>query len=266
VAAGQWIELSDVPASRVRRGAHLDLDFRVVHVDDAIVVVDKPAGMVVHPSTTVRGGTLSELAERRFGPLPTPQGEERHGIVHRLDAETSGLVVLARTEEAGVELKRQFKAREVEKVYLALVHGEPRFDADWIEAPLGRAKKSPDRVSVVGEDEGRHARTFYEVHERFGCAALLACKPVTGRTHQIRVHLESIEHPVIGDKLYRGRRGRRDRLPEGAPVLARHALHAQHLVFRHPESGAPMAFEAPLPPELQELYEWLRARVTSAGS
>jgi len=262
IAAGQTIELTRVPSSRTRPGAPADLDFRLVHTDEHILVVEKPAGMVVHPSNTVRGGTLSELCEARYGPLPTPQGEERHGIVHRLDAETSGLCVLARTEEAGDELKRQFKAREVDKLYLAIVHGDPRFDADWIESPLGRSPKSPDRVSVMPEDEGRPSRTFYEVRERFGCAALLACKPVTGRTHQIRVHLESIEHPVVGDKLYKGRRGRREHLPADAPKLERHALHATHLAFTHPASGAPMAFDAPLPDALEELCAWLRARAS----
>ena len=131
---------------------------------------------------------------------------------------------------------------------------------------LGRSKKSPDRVSVVPADEGKHARTFYEVRERYGVASLLACKPVTGRTHQIRVHLESIDHPVLGDKLYKGRRGRRQMLPEGAPPLARHALHAERLAFRHPATGVPLAFESPLPEDLFALVVWLRALATSAGS
>ncbi len=266
VQTGQVLELEDVPSSRERPGAPPDLDFRVVFADEHLLVVDKPAGMVVHPTSVVRGGTVSELAEARFGPLPTPQGEERHGIVHRLDAETSGLLLLARTDAAGEELKRQFHAREVEKVYLALVSREPRFDSDWIEAPLGRSRKSPDRVSVMREGEGQHARTFYEVRERFGVAALLACKPLTGRTHQIRVHLESIDHPVLGDKLYKGRRGRREPLPPGAPPLLRHALHAHHLAFRHPASGVPLAFEAPLPEDMAALVAWLRARATSGGS
>ncbi len=263
VAAGAEVELEDVARSRVRAGAPEGADFRVVHEDEWLIVVDKPAGMVVHPSTVVRGGTVSELAEERFGPLPAPQGEDRPGVVHRLDSETSGLLVLARTEEVGAELVRQFHDREVEKLYLALVHGDPRFDADWIEAPIGRSERHPERMSVLPEGEGREASTFYEVRERFGVAALVACRPRTGRTHQIRVHLASIEHPVVGDKLYRGKRGAKHTLPEGAPPMRRHALHAFRLGFHHPHRGEPVAFEAPLHEDMEALVRWLRDRPAS---
>jgi 23S rRNA pseudouridine1911/1915/1917 synthase len=266
VQAGQTLEFAAPPSRRARRGAPVQLDFRVVFEDDSLIVVDKPAGMVVHPTSVVRGGTLAELAEARFGPLPPVQGKDRPGIVHRLDAETSGLVVLARTAAAGAALKDQFRERRVEKDYLALVAGDPRFDADWVEAPLVRSRKSPDRISIAAPGEGKPAATYYEVRERFGGAALLAVKPRTGRTHQIRVHLESIDHPVLGDKLYKGRHGRRERLPEGAPPLARHALHAAGLTLHHPATGEPLRFEAPLAEELSRLVEWLRARATSAGS
>lgn len=267
VAGGQLAEFLDVPRSRERAGSAEGLDFRLVHEDQAVIVIDKPAGMVVHPSSVVRGGTVSELAEARFGPLPSPQGEERFGIVHRLDADTSGLLVLARTAEAGEELKRQFRQREVEKRYLAIVLGNPRFESDWIESELGRSPRSPDRVSVMPKGEGKHASTFYEVRERFTIATLLECRLVTGRTHQIRVHLESLDYPVVGDKLYRGRGGRRETLlPVDAPPLNRQALHAAHLEFTHPTTRERMSFDAPLPADLTALLDWLRARATSAES
>ena len=277
VEAGQVLELTSVPRSRERRGAPEGLDLSVCHEDRWLAVVDKPAGMVVHPSSVVRGGTVAELAEARWGPLPRLQGDDRPGIVHRLDAETSGLMVIAREAEAGAELLRQFREREVEKRYLALVLGDPRFESDWIEAPLARAPRSPDRMSVVrppleddrtaSADPGRPASTFYEVVERFGDAALLACRPVTGRTHQIRVHLESIGHPVVADRLYTGGRGAaRAQLPAQAPLPKRHALHAARLSFTHPGTGQRVVFEAVLPPELERLLTWLRQRATSAGS
>ena len=258
LAAGGRVELAAVPRSRERPGSQPGAAFRVVHEDATLVVLDKPAGMVVHPSSVVVGGTLAELAAERYGELPALQGEDRPGVVHRLDAETSGLLVLARTREAGEELLRQFREREVEKLYLALVHGDPRFESDWIEAPIGRSARRSDRMSVVAEGEGREARTFYEVRERFGAAALLACRPVTGRTHQIRVHLTSIGHSIVGDRLYRPKGGA-PALPPGIPGLARHALHAVELRLTHPATGERLGFEAPLPVELASVLEALRS-------
>lgn len=260
VARGEAIELRDVPRSRERPGAAEGAELRVVLEDPHLVVVDKPAGMVVHPSSIVRGRTLSELAVRRWGPLPTVQGEDRPGIVHRLDAETSGLVVVARTDEAARELVRQFRAREVEKTYDALVYGEPRFDSDWIEAPLARAEKRGDRISIAAEGEGREASTFYETLGRFGDFAHLLARPKTGRTHQIRVHLASIDHPIVGDALYRGRRGLTLRLPPDAPPLTRHALHARGLRFRHPVTGAEVAVTRDMPADMAGFLAWARER------
>jgi len=198
VPAGALVDLEMTLRDRTRLGSETGSTYELLYEDEAILVVAKPAGMVVHPSERVRGGTLSELLAERFPGLPTPQGEDRPGIVHRLDAETSGVLVVCRTVEAGKELKRQFKAREVEKVYCALVYGEPRFDSDWVEEPLGRARGS-ERVTVLAvEDGGREAATFYRTLERLGHASLVECEPKTGRTHQIRVHMESIGHPVVG--------------------------------------------------------------------
>ncbi|MEO0653220.1 MAG: pseudouridine synthase, partial [Planctomycetota bacterium] len=193
------------------------------------------------------------------GSLPAVQGDDRPGIVHRLDGATSGVMLIGKTEPAALELRRQFREREVDKTYLALVYGVPRFDSDWIEQPLGRSERAPDRISVVSEDEGRPAQTFYEVLERFDGYSLLRCKPRTGRTHQIRVHLEWLGHPIVTDKLYLGKKGRPS-LPEDAPVPRRQALHALRIEFKHPTRDERVAFEAPFAPDLQAFLDWLRQR------
>jgi 23S rRNA pseudouridine1911/1915/1917 synthase len=239
--------------------------------DPDFAVVDKPAGVICHPSEAVRGGTVSEQAEALFGPLPDPHGDEddepgerRPGIVHRLDARTTGVLLVAKTEAAAEHLVAQFAARSVAKTYLALVFGAPRFLSDWIEAPIGRDGRHGDRMAVVREGEGRSAETYYEVRERFDGCTLLEVRPRTGRTHQIRVHLESIELPLVGDPLYRGRLRHRG-LPAGAPAIDRQALHAARLEFDHPRTGARVVVEAPLPADMQGLIDWLRVHAP-AGS
>jgi 23S rRNA pseudouridine1911/1915/1917 synthase len=261
VEAGQRIVLVDVPRARERRGGPVTGGPRVVHEDEHLVVVDKPAGQLAHPTTVVRGGTVSEWACARYGPLPAPQGEDRPGIVHRLDADTSGLLVLARSAEAAAGLLRAFRERAVEKRYLALVQGDPRFDSDWITAPLGRSDAHADRMSV--QSGGREAETFYRVLERFGRYALLECRPKTGRTHQIRVHLASIGHAVVGDRVYRGRV--RTPLPVDAPPAERHLLHAARLGFSHPVTGAALEFESAPPEDFQAWLTWLRAGGRNRG-
>jgi len=267
VESGETLEVEVVPRERGRSAERPELELRVVHEDEHLVVVDKPAGMVAHPGPNLRGGTVAELAAERWGTLPVLQGlrgedeegaVERGGIVHRLDADTSGLMVLARTETAGVRLVEQFRAREVTKLYKALVHGEPRFEQDWIEAPIGRHPKYRERMAVVAEGEGREAATFYEVVDRLGAWAWLSVRPTTGRTHQIRVHLTHVHHPLVGDRLYRERST--PPLPERAPPLERHALHAASLAFAHPVTGERLFVEAPLPPDLERLLSWMRAR------
>lgn len=235
----------------------------VLFEDEHLVVLDKPAGTLTHGN--VKGGepSAASFAEERFGPLPRGEGDEgdaadRPGVVHRLDRETSGVLVLARTEEALVELKRQFKAREVEKTYAALVHGEPRFDSDWIENELGRSEKAPDRVSIVAAGTGRVATTYYETKERFKGFARLDVFPKTGRMHQVRVHLASIGHPIAGERVYLPRRRNLEKLPDSAPKLARQALHAAKLVVTHPATSERVALEAQWPADMQALLDWLR--------
>jgi len=259
VREGSRLEIERVERDRSRPGAPAGAELAVVHADEHLVVIDKPAGMVVHPGPVVRGGTVAERAAEAYGPLPVLQAEDRPGIVHRLDAETTGLLVVARTAEAGAELLRQFREREVEKHYAALVHGVPRFDSEWIETPIGRDPRRADRMAVVAEGEGRAAETYYEVRERFGAQARLDCRPHTGRTHQIRVHLASIGHPVVADELYKGRGAAVRDLPDGAPRMQRHALHAERLAFVHPATGERVEFTAPLPDDLAACLAWLRA-------
>jgi 23S rRNA pseudouridine1911/1915/1917 synthase len=232
----------------------------VIHEDQDLVVIHKPARVVVHPSGGLHHNTISEQAVARYGPLPTLQGADRPGIVHRLDAATSGVMVLCRTERAFAGLMQQFRERAVVKTYLALVYGVPRFESGWIETPIGRSERDPSRFTVVAAGEGVPASTYWEAAERFDGLALLRCMPKTGRTHQIRVHLASIDHPIVGDPLYKRRGGPPLSLPPGAPVPERQALHALSVEFEHPTSGKRVRFEAPLEADIEAMLAWLRAQ------
>lgn len=211
----------------------------VVYEDAALAVVDKPAGLVVHPAPGHPVGTMADGLRQRGTTWSQAGGEERPGIVHRLDRDTSGLLVVAKTEAAHRSLALQLQRRTLGRVYWALVHGAFRESTGRIEAPIGRDPGHRQRMAVV--DEGRAAITDFAVIERMGRHTRLEVRLLTGRTHQIRVHLASIGHPIAGDPVY----GRRD-----DPAAPRPALHAQRLVFEHPDDGRRCEFEAPLPPEL----------------
>jgi 23S rRNA pseudouridine1911/1915/1917 synthase len=230
----------------------------VLHADESLLVFDKPAGLLVHPGAGRGQHTLAALADLRFGPLPTVEGVDRPGIVHRLDRLTSGVIVMARTPAALAALQEQFRSRTVAKTYLALVHGSPRFDSDWIEAPIGPDARQTDRFRVVDVGDGREASTYYEVRERFHGFTWLCARPRTGRTHQIRVHLSSVGMPLLGDHLYRPAGALAVPLPAEAPSLHRQALHALDLELEHPATGERMRFEAPLPDDLARMLAWLR--------
>jgi 23S rRNA pseudouridine1911/1915/1917 synthase len=236
----------------------------ILYEDEHLLVINKPAGMVVHPAPGHTSGTLVNALLARFpawAELDWWESEEdeeeagadypRPGIVHRLDKDTSGLLIVAKSAGARSALQAQFQARQVEKVYLALVHGVPPAPAGLIDAPIGRDPRQRKRMAVVAE--GRPAVTAYRVLEPLGEYALLEVMPRTGRTHQIRVHLAFIGHPVVGDEVY-GRR--RSRL-----ACPRQFLHAARLSFRHPATGRPMEFSAPLPPDLQAVLEEARERI-----
>jgi 23S rRNA pseudouridine1911/1915/1917 synthase len=248
VAAGQRL---DVAAASARAGAAaLEPDptvaVTVVAVDDAVIVVDKPTGLVVHPGAGNATGTLVQGLLARFPELASVGGPERPGIVHRLDAGTSGLLVVARTEPAYESLVAQLAAHTVERRYLALVWGSVEADAGLVDAPIGRAANDPTQMAVA--TGGRPARTRYQVLERFHTPSdttLVECRLETGRTHQVRVHLAAIGHPVVGDARYGGRR---PSVPADRPFL-----HAHRLAFDHPVDGGRRRYHSPLPPDLEDV-------------
>lgn len=223
----------------------------VVYADDHLVVVDKAAGVVVHPGSGRPDGTLVNGLLARFPEIATVGDPSRPGIVHRLDRGTTGLLVVARTQSAHDSLVGQLAARRASRRYLAVVWGRPVHDRGVVDGPIGRHPRHPQRMAVVVG--GRPARTHYEVERR--CSepaevAVVQCRLETGRTHQIRVHLASIGHPVVGDDVYGGGRAT---LP-----FARPALHATDLGFDHPGTGAPVEFHADPPPDLASLLDRLR--------
>jgi 23S rRNA pseudouridine1911/1915/1917 synthase len=233
---------------------------RTLFADDWLIVIDKQAGLSSHPppGRRFRGPTVASAACAQFGALPTLGGDDRPGIVHRLDRDTTGVMVLARTEAAFHGLRAQFQARTVEKEYLCIAFGESRFDSDWIERPIGPDPRHPERMKVLAQG-GREAATYYEVAEAFVGFTRFRCRPRTGRTHQIRVHMASIGHSLVGDRTYCGRRSQPEQLPAGAPDPGRQCLHAHRLRIQHPGTLEPMEFEAPVPADLAALLGWLRA-------
>ncbi len=234
------VEIPDVEASLPPSGE--DIDIEVVYEDPHMIVVSKPAGLVVHPAPGHSGGTLVNALLAR-DEQPAGGDQERPGIVHRLDAGTSGLMVVAKTDEAFERLSSMMAAREVKRTYIALVEGVPESEAATIDAPIGRSPRHRKKMAVVAE--GREAITHYEVKEALGEIALLEVVLETGRTHQIRVHLAEIGHPVIGDPVYGRSRKAAARLGLNRPFL-----HATRLEMSHPIDGNPLSFESPLPPDL----------------
>ena len=226
-------------------------DLALVHVDDHVVVVDKPAGLVVHPGAGRSTGTLVQALLGRFPDLAGTGDPARPGIVHRLDKGTSGLLVVARSPAAYTSLVAQLSARTVDRRYLALALGTIETDAGTVDAPVGRRSTDRTRMAVVAG--GRPARTHYRVLTRYSQpspATLVECRLETGRTHQVRVHLAAIGHPVVGDSRYGGTR-------QTIPV-ARPFLHAAELAFDHPGSGERCHFESPLPADLEAVLVPLR--------
>ncbi len=249
----------DLVAAEIERREHVlepdpSIEVPVVHVDDDVIVVDKPAGLVVHPGAGLREGTIVNGLLARFPDMAGVGGDpDRPGVVHRLDKGTTGVMMFARTEDAHADLTGQLAARTVERRYLTLAWGSPEANEGLIDAPLGRSPRDATRQAVVAG--GRDSRTHYTVAQRAdgGVAALLWCRLETGRTHQIRVHLEAIGHPVVGDDRYGARRRRDPGIPDALYDLDRPFLHAAHLGFRHPSSGEHLAFDSPLPDGLRQV-------------
>ena len=237
-----------VPAEVPEQVLPEDIPLDIIYEDDVLLVVNKPAGMVVHPALGHPSGTLVNAVLAHCPQVADVGGLERAGIVHRLDKDTSGLILVAKSEAARAALQRQFKRRRVSKTYLALVEGPVYPREGVIEAPVGRDKRQRKRMAVV--KRGREARTVYRAIEFFADQTLLEVQPHTGRTHQVRVHLAWMGYPVVGDTVY-GRR--RQRLLQN-----RHFLHAARLRFTHPATGEEVEFKAPLPPELAAVLKRLR--------
>ncbi len=242
----------------------------ILYEDDDLLVVDKPRGMVVHPGAGVKGGTLVNALLAMGIPLSDIAGPERLGIVHRLDKGTSGVMVVAKTNFAHLHLARQFAEHKVDKRYLALVVGEPKFEHTVVAAPLMRHPENPEKFAVVTNRNLRtsqvvEAVTEFWVRERFKGFALLEVKPITGRTHQIRVHLQHLGLPVAGDETYSGRskaiKVARDfkhlELLQAIQSLNGQALHAWKLSFVHPRTNETVTFEAPLPKDIEHLLQLL---------
>jgi 23S rRNA pseudouridine1911/1915/1917 synthase len=235
-----------------------DIPLQVVYEDDDLVVVNKPAGLVVHPAAGAPSGTLANALAFHFRQLSTRAGAARPGIVHRLDRDTSGLIVVAKNEAVHEHLADQFRARLVFKSYVALVHGRVKEDAGRVEQPLARDPRNRTRMAVVGG--GRPALSLYRVRRRFDRFTLLDVEIRTGRTHQIRVHLQWLKHPVVGDRTYGDGRDNTvadPRLRARLKTLNRQFLHAEQLGFRHPRTNEPLHFTAPIPDELAQFLEEL---------
>ena len=230
------------------------IPIEIVYEDETLVVVNKPSGLVVHPAAGIHSGTLANALAYHFQKLPDSGAGVRPGIVHRLDRDTSGLLVVAKTEAALEHLSDQFRDRTVFKSYVALVHGRMSADSGKIDQPLARDPSNRTRMAVVRG--GRSALSLFRVRRRFDRFTLLDVELRTGRTHQIRVHLAWAKHPVVGDETYGGGRDNTiqdARLRAHVRNLVRQFLHAERLAFTHPQTGERVEFNCPLPPELSEL-------------
>lgn len=240
----------------------------IIHEDDDLIVINKPWGLIVHPGRGNPTGTLASALQFHFDELSNRAGQFRPGIVHRLDKDTSGVLVVAKNNQIHDKLSRQFEQRTVEKQYQAIVWGEIHFDSDWIETHMRVHPKVREKMQVCEPgNNSRSAETFYEVAERFRGFTFVTLHPKTGRTHQLRVHMQHLGHSIVADRAYGGKpvllrsdvdpnMGRDDRADR--PLIHRQALHARRLSFTHPTTGEKVAFEAPLPPDMEAVLASLR--------
>lgn len=247
----------EVPPAIPAEAQAQDIPLSVTYEDDDLIVIDKPAGLVVHPAAGNHDGTLvNALLHHCRGQLSGIGGVARPGIVHRIDKDTSGLLVVAKSDAAHIGLAEQFADHSIERAYLAVVSGHPKAMAGTINARVGRSDANRKKMAVLADDSsrGKHAVTHFKVLEMLANCALVECRLETGRTHQVRVHMASIGHPLLGDPLY----GRTS--PALRPLLARlgfqrQALHAAVLGFEHPVSRKTMRFESDLPQDMKELID-----------
>ncbi|MCF6227674.1 MAG: RluA family pseudouridine synthase [Planctomycetes bacterium] len=258
-----WQVIVEKPAMDAPDLPPEDIPLDVIFEDEAIIVINKPAALPVHPPRAGRGGTMANALAFRFQNL-SQADTIRPGIVHRLDADTTGVIVCAKDESAHFKLAKQFEERTTEKTYLAIVRGRMKVETGVIENPIGR---HPDHYEMMRVDkDGKSALTNWQMLEKFKRFAYLKLTPKSGRTHQLRVHLSSINHPIVSDRLYSTRPAlllseiKGDEPPAGEmPLLARQALHAASLSFDHPRTGERVTFQAALPEDMERTLEALRA-------
>lgn len=248
------------PAPSQFRPEPIPLD--IIYEDEDLMVINKPAGLVVHPGAGVPSGTLANALAHHVQQLSHLSGTTRPGIVHRLDKDTSGLIVVAKSDQVHEKLAAQWQRRVVEKIYIGLVYGQPTPPQGKIDAPIGRHPTQRTKMAVRPQNRGRQALTFYRVTETLPDTALLEIEIKTGRTHQIRVHLSSIHHPIVGDRVYGS--GYKTKIKDPTVRLAidqldGHLLHAARISFQHPRTGHPLTFQSDLPPQFQRLLGLLRS-------
>jgi 23S rRNA pseudouridine1911/1915/1917 synthase len=246
-----------VPEPRAAHNEPQDIPLTIVFEDDHLLVIDKPAGLVVHPAAGNFDGTLvNALLHHCGGSLSGIGGVARPGIVHRIDKDTSGLLVVAKTDVAHEGLAKQFAAHSIERRYLAIVSGVPRLGAGLVDAPLARSAANRKKIAIVESGRGKRAVTHWKRLEILREAALVECRLETGRTHQVRVHMASLGHPLLGDPVY-GRSGTKHGKLLKELGFHRQALHATELGFTHPVTKDRLSFSSPMPPDMQELFNAL---------
>jgi 23S rRNA pseudouridine1911/1915/1917 synthase len=261
LSPGDAIEMTlpDLPSKEIEPE---DIPLNIIYEDEDMIILNKQADMVVHPARSNTHGTLVNALAFYSDKLSSGLGEFRPGIVHRLDRDTTGVMVVARNDGAQWKIAKQFERRQVNKSYLAIVHGVPELTADRVSAPLGVHPRVREKYAIRPEI-GKESITFYEVVEGFRGFSLLKLSPQTGRTHQIRVHLSYIKHPIVADDMYGGKlvypwQLKDEESAVEEPIISRFALHASTLEFKHPTTEKTVKFEVPLPEDMQNLLDMLR--------
>ncbi|MFO0840370.1 MAG: RluA family pseudouridine synthase [Phycisphaerae bacterium] len=265
MCGGDIVELV-IPAPEPMEVIPQEMPLEILYEDDALIALNKPAGVICHPAHGQQTGTLVNGLVHYAAALSHGSDPFRPGIVHRLDKNTTGVILVAKTDEAHWRLALQFERRTVQKTYLAVVEGEMQLDGDMIDAPIGVHPIVREKFAVMIQankiDVAKNAVTYYEVAERFRGFTLVRLFPKTGRTHQLRVHMAHIRHPIVGDAMYGGRAVSAHDLAgvgDPTPILAHQALHAWRIQFKHPIREEPMEIEAPFPPPIRKLVTLLRS-------
>lgn len=248
--------LVTIPAPAPLDAAPEDIPISIIYEDEYIAVIDKPAGMTVHPGAGVAGGTLVNALLYHLGGLSGVGGKIRPGIVHRLDKNTSGVIVVAKDDASHNSLAAQFKSRSVEKRYLAILEGVMKTDSGSISSRIGRHPVDRKKMSSRAPS-GRESLTLWKVRKKLRGASLVEARPRTGRTHQIRVHFSEAGHPLLADEVYGGKGRKAPVISAAATIIGRHALHAWKLAFSHPRTGERMEFTSPIPDDMKKALNFL---------